>query len=467
MFLKASHLHFVGIGGSGMSGIAEVLINMGYTVTGSDLVVNPATRRLRQLGAKIHRGHRPDNLREADAVVISSAVGEDNPEVIEARRLKIPVIPRAEMLAELMRLKHGVAVAGAHGKTTTTAMIAEVLTRGGLDPTIVIGGRVGSLKTGAKLGHGDIMVAEADESDGSFLKMKPTIAVVTNIDREHLDFYGDLDEIRAAFGGFLSRVPFYGAAVVCVDDPNVRSLLPSVDRKVLGYGLGDDADLRASDLRVRGFTSAFVVHSGGERLGQVQLQIPGRHLVCNSLAAIAVGLELDLPFDSIAGALGRFRGVERRMQRRGEACGAVVLDDYGHHPTEITATLAAVREGFGTRTVVVFQPHRYSRTRFLLDEFGAAFGDADHVIVTDIYSAGETPVEGLDGAAVLRAIQAAGHPSVAYEPDLEAIPALLRREIRPGDVVLTLGAGDVWKAGEALIRSGAGGGVGVRPRRSA
>ena len=467
MFLKASHLHFVGIGGSGMCGIAEVLINMGYTVTGSDLVVNPATRRLRQLGAQIHRGHRPDNLRQADAVVISSAVGEDNPEVIEARRLKIPVIPRAEMLAELMRLKHGVAVAGAHGKTTTTAMLAEVLTRGGLDPTIVIGGRVGSLKTGAKLGNGDIMVAEADESDGSFLKMKPTIAVVTNIDREHLDFYGDLDEIRAAFGSFLSRVPFYGAAVVCVDDPNVRSLLPSLDRKVLGYGLGDEADLRASDLRVSGFASTFVVHWGGECLGQVRLQVPGRHLVCNSLAAIAVGLELDLPFDVISDALGRFRGVERRMQRRGEACGAVVLDDYGHHPTEITATLAAVREGFGTRTIVVFQPHRYSRTRFLLDEFGAAFGDADHVIVTDIYSAGETSTEGLDGSTVLRAIQAHGHPSVVYEPDLGAIPALLRREIRPGDIVLTLGAGDVWKVGEELIRSGAGGGVGVRPRRSA
>jgi UDP-N-acetylmuramate--alanine ligase len=464
MFRKARQLHFVGVGGSGMSGIAEVLVNMGYAVSGSDLAANAATRHLGELGARIHRGHRPEHVHGADAVVISSAVGEDNPEVVEARKLRIPVIPRAEMLAELMRLKYGVAVAGAHGKTTTTAMIAEVLTRGGLDPTVVIGGRLSSLKSGAQLGGGEIMVAEADESDGSFLKMKPTIAVVTNIDREHLDYYRDLGEIRDAFAQFLSRVPFYGAAVVCLDEPNVREILPGIDRKVLTYGLREEADLRATALEVQGLTSSVVVHDHGKRLGAVRLSMPGRHQVYNSLAAVAVGLELDVPFKTIAAALREAPGVDRRMQRRGEARGAAVLDDYGHHPTEITATLAAVREGFGARTVVVFQPHRYSRTRALLEEFGAAFSRADHVILTDVYAAGEPVMEGIDGSTVADALVRHGHPSVTYEPNLEAIPDLLLRTIRPGDVVLTLGAGDVWKVGEELIRMSA---AGAQPRRSA
>jgi UDP-N-acetylmuramate--alanine ligase len=467
MFRKARRLHFVGVGGSGMSGIAEVLVNLDYTVSGSDLAVSPVTERLEQLGARIHHGHRPEQVHGADAVVVSSAVGEDNPEVIEARRRRIPVIPRAEMLAELMRLKHGVAVAGAHGKTTTTAMIAEVLTRGELDPTVVIGGRVGSLSSGAKLGHGEIMVAEADESDGSFLKMKPTIAVVTNIDREHLDYYRDLDEIRDAFTQFLARVPFYGAAVVCIDDANVRAILPEIDRKVITFGLSEEADVRATAVEVRGFASSFVVHAGKARLGEVQLSVPGRHQVDDSLAAIAVALELDVPFDTIAAALAEFPGVDRRMQRRGEALGASVLDDYGHHPTEIAATLAAVREGFASRTVVVFQPHRYSRTQALLEEFGASFSLADRVIVTDIYAAGEAAIDGLDGATVADALVRHGHPSVVYEPSLQAIPGLLRNTIRAGDVVLTLGAGDVWKVGEELIRSAAGDGDGARPRRSA
>jgi len=452
MFRKARRVHMVGIGGAGMSGIAEVLLNLRYPVTGSDLATNPATRRLRKLGAVVHRGHRAGHVHDADVVVVSSAVQSSNPEVVEARRLKIPVIPRAEMLAELMRMKYGVAVGGAHGKTTTTAMIAEVLDHAGLDPTVVIGGRVGKLRSGAKLGRGDLLVAEADESDGSFLKMKPTIAVVTNIDREHLDHYRDLGQIQDAFVAFLSLVPFYGATVVCLDDRNVRDILPRVDRKVITYGLSSDAEIVATNVVVEGFRTRFDVQMRGRRAAKVELGVPGRHAVYNSLAAIAVGLELDVPFTKIAEGLRRFRGVDRRLQRRGEAFGALVLDDYGHHPTEITATLAAVREGFGARTIVVFQPHRYTRTRALLEEFGAAFFLADRVIVTSIYPAGEAPLRGVDGAAVADALVRHGHPGVAYEPEPERILEGLRETLRPGDIVLTLGAGDVWQIAERLVR---------------
>jgi UDP-N-acetylmuramate--alanine ligase len=385
-------------------------------------------------------------------VVVSSAVRDDNPEIREARRLKIPVIPRAEMLAELMRMKYGIAVAGAHGKTTTTAMIADVLTSGRLDPTVVIGGRVAKLRSGAKLGGGDFLVAEADESDGSFLKMKPTIAVVTNIDREHLDHYGDLAEIQDAFVRLLAPLPFYGAAIVCVDDPHVRAILPRVERKTITYGLSSDAELTARDVEVSGFSSSYTAWRGAERLGSVRLGQPGRHVVLNSMAALAVGLELELEFGTIRAALASFAGVERRLQLRGRLGGAMVLDDYGHHPTEIVATLDAVREGFGARTIVVFQPHRYSRTRALLEEFGGAFHLADTVIVTDVYAAGESPIDGIDGSAVADAATRHGHRSIVYEPDLAAIPALVRSLLRPGDVVLTLGAGDVWRVGEELLR---------------
>jgi UDP-N-acetylmuramate--alanine ligase len=357
------------------------------------------------------------------------------------------------MLAELMRLKYGIAVGGAHGKTTTTAMIAEVLTHAGLDPTVVIGGRVGKLRSGAKLGFGELMVAEADESDGSFLKIKPTIAVVTNIDREHLDHYRDLAEIQDTFAEFLSRVPFYGAAVVCLDDPNVRDILPRVDRKTITYGLSSDADVAATDVEVEGFRSTYVARANGKKLGKVILEQPGRHSVYNSLAAVAVGLELDVSFRKIAEGLARFRGVDRRLHRRGQAFGATVLDDYGHHPTEIAATLAAVREGFGSRTVVVFQPHRYSRTRALLEEFGGAFFLADRVIVTDIYAAGEKRLNGISGSTVADALVRHGHPAVTYQPDMAAIPALLRELLQPGDILVTLGAGDVWKLGDELVRS--------------
>ena len=460
MFRKARQVHMVGIGGTGMCGIAEVLINLGYPVSGSDIASNVATRRLKRLGAKVRQGHKAEFVHGTDVVVTSSAVGEDNPEVIEARRLGIPVIPRAEMLAELMRLKYGIAVGGAHGKTTTTAMIAEVLTHAGLDPTVVIGGRVGKLRSGAKLGRGELMVAEADESDGSFLKIKPTIAVVTNIDREHLDYYRDLAEIQDTFAEFLSRVPFYGAAVVCLDDPNVRDILPRVDRKTITYGLSSDADVEATKVVVEGFESTYVARADGKELGKISLAQPGRHSVYNSLAAVAVGLELDVPFKTIAEGLARFRGVDRRLHRRGQAFGATVIDDYGHHPTEIAATLAAIREGFGSRTVVVFQPHRYSRTRALLEEFGGAFFLADRVIVTDIYAAGEKRLNGVSGSTVADALIRHGHPSVTYQPDMTAIPAMLRELLQPGDILMTLGAGDVWRLGDELVRS-------VKPRRKA
>jgi UDP-N-acetylmuramate--alanine ligase len=451
MFRKMRQIHFVGIGGSGMSGIAEVLVNLGYHVSGSDLQTGEATRRLKRLGAKIFRGHKGDHVAAADVVVVSSAVKPENPELVEARRLKIPAIPRAEMLAEIMRMKYGVAVAGAHGKTSTTAMIAVVLTAGGLDPTVVIGGRVKALRSGAKLGGGEFMVAEADESDGSFLKMKPTIAVVTNIDREHLDHYKDLGEIQDAFVRFLSRVPFYGAAVVCLDEPNLRAILPRIDRKVVTYGLSSDADLLATDVVFDGFGSSFVARWRGQKLGSVRLQVPGRHSVYNALAAIATGLELDVAFSKIAKALARFEGVDRRFQRKGEAFGATVIDDYGHHPTEIQATLAAAREGFGARTVVAFQPHRYSRTRALLEEFGRSFVLADRVIVTSVYAAGEAPLADVDGAAVADALVRHGHPAVSYEPRLERIAQRLRNLVLPGDLVITLGAGDIWKVGDAFL----------------
>ena len=451
MFRKARRIHFVGIGGAGMSGIAEVLVNLGYAVGGSDLAISDATRRLKRLGAKVLRGHRADHVVSADVVVVSSAVRPDNPEVVEARRRRIPVIPRAEMLAELMRLKYGIAVAGAHGKTSTTAMIAEVLTAGSLDPTVVIGGRVKSLRSGAKVGKGEFMVAEADESDGSFLKMKPTIAVVTNIDREHLDFYRDLGAIQDAFVQFLSRVPFYGAAIVCLDEQNLRAILPRVDRKVITYGLTSDAELIAADVRLEGFGSSFIARRRGTRLGSIRLGVPGRHSVSNALAAIACGLELDVPFATIARALARFHPVDRRFQHRGEALGATIIDDYGHHPTEIEATLSAARDGFGRRTLAVFQPHRYSRTQALLEEFGRAFVLADHVVVTDVYAAGEAPLPGIHGAAVVDALRRHGHRSVVFEPKLDRVVRHLRETIRPGDLVITLGAGDVRKVGESLM----------------
>jgi UDP-N-acetylmuramate--alanine ligase len=464
MLRKIQRIHFVGIGGSGMSGIAEVLLNLGYKVSGSDLKRSAVTDRLVSLGARFAEGHAATHLAGAHVVVTSTAVRAENPEVAEARRLGIPVIPRAEMLAELMRLKYGVAVAGSHGKTTTTSMIALVLDRGGLDPTVVVGGRLGVLGSGARLGRGDFMVAEADESDRSFLKLTPTVAVVTNIDREHLDAYRDLADIQEAFLGFMNKVPFYGAVVLCLDDGPVQDVLPRVERRVLSYGLSAQAHVSARDVQVGPHASSYTATAGGAVLGAVRLGVPGVHNVLNSLAAIAVGLDLEVPFERIKAGLESFSGVDRRFQLRGEAQGVTVIDDYGHHPTEIRATLEALRTRAGQRrTLVLFQPHRFSRTQHLWDDFCRAFHQADVLLLTDIYPAGEEPVAGVTAEALARAIGERGHRQVAYAGELAAAGERLALEVQEGDVVLTLGAGSVWHAGEELLRRRAAGAASGTP----
>jgi len=429
-----------------------VLINMGYEVTGSDLEEGAMVQRLRGLGGTVTRGHAAPNVGDADVVVVSSAVKADNPEVAEARRRLIPVIPRAEMLAELMRLKYGVAIAGSHGKTTTTSMVATILSGAGLDPTIVVGGRLGTLGSNAKLGHGDLLVAEADESDGSFLRLTPTLAVVTNIDAEHLDHYGSLSQLQQAFVDFLNKVPFYGCGIVCVDEPRVREILPVLTRRVVTYGLTAPADLTAAIVEMKEFHAAFDVSLQGRKLGRVGIQVPGRHNVANALAAIAVGLDLEVPFADVASHLAGFHGADRRFQLKGEAGGIMVIDDYGHHPVEITATLAAAKKGWGRRTVVVFQPHRYTRVQALMREFAGAFQDADVVAVTDIYPAGEAPIAGVSSSEVAGAMKAQGHPDVTLVRDLMDIPGWLRERARTGDMVITLGAGSVVRAGEEYLK---------------
>jgi UDP-N-acetylmuramate--alanine ligase len=456
---KIQHVHFVGIGGSGMSGIAEVLLNLGYTVSGSDLKRGAVTDRLEAHGARIAEGHAAENLGAAHVVVTSTAVRPDNPEVLEARRLGVPVIPRAEMLAELMRLKYGVAVAGSHGKTTTTSMVALVLDRGGLDPTVVVGGRLGVLGSGARLGRGDFMVAEADESDRSFLKLSPTVAVVTNIDREHLDTYRDLADVQEAFVGFVNKVPFYGSAVLCLDDGPVQDILPRVERRAVTYGLSPQAQVSARDLQLGPRGSTYTATLRGEPLGPVSLQVPGAHNVANSLAAVAVGVDLEVPFAAVREGLEAFTGVDRRFQVRGEAGGVAVIDDYGHHPTEIRVTLEALKSWAGARrTVVVFQPHRYTRTKALWDDFCRAFHLADLLLLTDIYPASEEPIAGVDAEALAQAIGERGHRGVRYAGPLRELGGRLAAEVREGDVVLTLGAGSVWTAGDELLRARAGGG---------
>ena len=453
MFRRYQHVHFVGIGGSGMSGIAEVLLNLGYTVSGSDAKRSAVTDRLVSLGARVAEGHAAENVSDAHVVVTSTAVRHDNPEVLEARRRNVPVIPRAEMLAELMRLKYGVAVAGSHGKTTTTSMVALVLDRGGLDPTVVVGGRLGVLGSGARLGRGDFMVAEADESDRSFLKLTPTIAVVTNIDREHLDTYRDLADVQETFLGFVNKVPFYGVAVLCLDDAPVQDILPRVERRVLSYGLTPQARVSARDLDIGPTGSTYTATLDGEPLGPVTVAVPGAHNVANSLAAVAVGLDLGVPFEAIRAGLESFTGVDRRFQVRGEAGGILVVDDYGHHPTEIKATLEALRRRAGPRrTVVLFQPHRYTRTQALWDDFCKAFHQADVLLLTDIYPASEEPIPGITAEALAQAIAERGHRQVAWAGDLKAATERLAAEAREGDVVLTLGAGSVWTAGDELLR---------------
>ncbi len=453
MFRRIQHIHFVGIGGSGMSGIAEVLLNLGYTVSGSDLKRSPVTDRLVSLGARFTEGHSAERLSGAQVVVTSTAVKFDNAEVLEARRLNIPVIPRAEMLAELMRLKYGVAVAGSHGKTTTTSMVALVLDKGGLDPTVVVGGRLGVLGSGARLGRGDFMVAEADESDRSFLKLSPTMAVVTNIDREHLDTYRDLADIQEAFLGFVNKVPFYGAAVLCLDDAPVQDVLPRVERRVVTYGLSPQAHVSARELHVGPLGSTYTATLGGDSMGPITLTIPGTHNVVNSLAAVAVGSDLGLTFDAIRQGLQSFTGVDRRFQLRGEAGGVTVIDDYGHHPTEVKVTLETLKAlAAGRRTVVLFQPHRYTRTEALWDDFCRAFHLADVVLVTDIYAASEEPIPGVTAETLAQAIAERGHRHAVYAGDLKRATEALAAEARAGDVVLTLGAGSVWTAGEELLK---------------
>jgi len=454
MFKKYQQIHFVGIGGVGMSGIAEVLINMGYRVTGSDARRGDAVERLERLGAKVFIGHQPAHVEGAHVVVYSSAVARDNVEVQVARHRGIPVIPRAEMLAELMRLKYGIAIAGTHGKTTTTSIVATVLGGAGLDPTVVVGGRVHGLGTNARLGQGEFLVAEADESDGSFLKLSPTIAVVTTVDAEHLDYYADLDAVRHAFLQFVNKVPFYGAAVVCLDEPNIQEMIPQIEKRVITYGLESGADLTARRLQFSGMRAQFDVLQRGHLLGPASLPAPGRHNVLNALAAIAVGLDLEVPFERVATALASFEGVQRRFQIRGEAQGVLVVDDYGHHPAEIRATLAAAKAGFDRRVITVFQPHRYSRTRHLRREFLTAFYQSEVLIVMDIYPAGEAPIPGVHARDLAEGIAAHGHREVVYmDGDREGIVQYLCESTRPGDLVLTLGAGDVGQLGiEFLAR---------------
>jgi UDP-N-acetylmuramate--alanine ligase len=453
MFRRYQQIHFVGIGGAGMSGIAEILLESGLRVTGSDLRRGEAVERLERLGAKVFIGHAAEHVEGAHVVVVSSAIARDNVEVQAARQRAVPVIRRAEMLAELMRLKYGIAVAGTHGKTTTTSMIGAVLAEARLDPTIVVGGRVASLGSNARLGQGEHLVAEADESDGSFLKLTPTIAVVTTIDAEHLDHYGSLEAIREAFLAFVDRVPFYGAAVVCLDQPNIQRLLPRIEKRVITYGMDAAADLAARRVQLDGLTSRFEVLHRGQPLGDCALQVPGRHNVLNALAAIGVGLELEIAVPTIRRALAGFTGVQRRFQVRGQARGVTVVDDYGHHPVEIQATLAAAREGFDRRLVTVFQPHRYTRTRDLRQEFVTAFNQADVLLVMDIYPAGEPAIPGVTAEGLADAIRAHGHRDVTYVGGgRDGVVQRLLDATRTGDLVLTLGAGDVGQIGPEFLR---------------
>ncbi|HEX7273606.1 MAG TPA: UDP-N-acetylmuramate--L-alanine ligase [Casimicrobiaceae bacterium] len=447
---KVRQVHFVGIGGAGMSGIAEVLLTQGYRVTGSDLVPSAATRRLGELGARIHVGHAAENIAGADVVVVSSAVAADNPEVLTARAKGVAVVPRALMLAELMRLKQGIAVAGTHGKTTTTSLIASVLAEGGLDPTFVIGGRLLAADAHARLGKGEFLVAEADESDASFLFLQPVLAVITNIDADHMETYGhDFARLREAFANFVQRLPFYGVAVLCIDDPNVRSLLPALAKSVVTYGLAEDAQLAAREVVHAGGRMRFVAQSAGSPELPIELNLAGVHNVRNALAAIAVGREAGVPDAQIARALAEFRGVGRRFQRYGDvALGGggrySLIDDYGHHPAEMAATLEAARAAFpGRRLVLAFQPHRYTRTRDLFDDFVRVLGTADALVLTEVYPAGEVPIAGAGGGALVRALRAAGRVEPTFVEDVAAVPAAIRALARDGDVVLVMGAGSI------------------------
>ena len=454
MYRKTQHIHFVGIGGIGMSGIAELLLNLGYVVSGSDLQRSATTDNLEKHGGRVFIGHSGEWITGADVVVTSSAINRDNPEVVAAREQNIPVIQRAEMLAELMRLKkYGIAIAGSHGKTSTTSMVSWMLYNAKLDPTVVVGGKVDSLGGNAKLGDGEFLVAEADESDGSFLKLAPVIEVVTNIDLEHLDFYKDIDDIKKSFLAFIDKVPFYGAVILCLDDRNISDILPVIEKRTVTYGLTSQADVYAEKIRYGDGRAHFTVMRQEEELGTISIAPPGKHNVYNGLAAVCVGIELDIPFVEIQKALGSYQGVQRRMQFKGEVDGITVVDDYGHHPTEIRATLEAIKEAWPEkRLVVLFQPHRYSRTKALYDEFKTCFHRADYLVMTKIYAASEEPLDGVSAETLLDDTRQHGQRHTLYVDELQDIPEKVSEIVQKGDLVLTLGAGNIVETGEELLR---------------
>ncbi|MEX2115353.1 MAG: UDP-N-acetylmuramate--L-alanine ligase [Bacteroidota bacterium] len=453
MFSSIKKIHFVGIGGIGMSGIAEILLDQGFHVSGSDRSLSEITDRLKQLGAKIFEGHQARNVEtDVDALVYSSAVTPDNPEVAEAVKRKIPVIRRAEMLAEVMRLKYGIGVAGTHGKTTTTSMISLVLMEGNLDPTVIVGGKLSGLGgTNARLGHGEFIVVEADEFDRSFLSITPTIAVLTTLETDHLDCYRDLEDIKGAFVQFASRVPFYGFVVLSLDEPALLDIMPQLKKKLITYGLNPQADVQAVDIRHKNNTSTYTLRRNSQELGQITLAVPGTHNVQNSLAAIAVALELGVPFEKIKNGIEKFSGVYRRWELKGEVDGVSVYDDYAHHPTECRATLSGVKAGWRRRVVCVFQPHLYSRTRDFYEEFGKSFLLSDVLVVTDVYPAREDPIQGVSGELIVNAARRFGHKDAHYVPDKRAIPGTLKALMKRGDIIITMGAGDVWKFGEEFL----------------
>ncbi|HTR81527.1 MAG TPA: UDP-N-acetylmuramate--L-alanine ligase [Bacteroidota bacterium] len=455
MFSSIKKIHFVGIGGIGMSGIAEILLDQGFSVSGSDRSLSEVTERLQSLGATIFEGHKSANVaRDVDTLVYSSAVMLENPEVAEAKSRKIPIVRRAEMLAEVMRLKYGIGIAGTHGKTTTTSMVSLVLMEGGLDPTVIVGGKLSGLGgTNARLGRGDFIVVEADEFDRSFLSITPTVAVLTTLETDHLDCYRDLEDIKGAFVQFATKVPFYGFVVLCLDEPALQDIMPQlIKKKLLTYGLTPQADIQAVDIVFKENTSTFTVVKGSDELGRIVLQIPGKHNVQNALAAIAVGLELGIPFSKVKAGIEKFTGVYRRWEKKGEANGIAVYDDYAHHPTECKATLSGVKSGWRRRVVCVFQPHLFSRTRDFYEEFGKAFLLADVLIVTDVYPAREEPIQGVTGELITNAAKQFGHKDVHYVQDKKNIPEYLKRHTKPGDIVITMGAGDIWKFGEEFLK---------------
>ncbi len=433
----------IGIGGTGMNGIAEVLLNLDHRISGTDIIETEVTQRLIRLGAQITIGHKAENVKGADVVVVSSAIIEDNVEVAEARRLKIPVIPRAEMLAELMRMKYGIAVAGSHGKTSTTSMIAQVLETGGFDPTIIVGGRLNTVGAHAKLGAGDFIVAEADESDRSFLLLSPFIAVLTNLDDEHLDQYRTIEEIKKTFISFANKVPFYCPIVLCLDDPNLQALIPSLDRRIISYGFSAQADIFARDKQFEKFTSTSTLYRKGKKLGKMKLNVPGVHSIYNAMAAVAVGLDLDLPAHLILQALESYQGSGRRFELKKEVNDIMIIEDYAHHPTEIRATLEAAKKGWSRRVVAVFQPHRYTRLSLLMKSFATSFNQADVLIISEIYPAGEKPIEGVSGRVLFEEVEQFGHKNIYFESDMNKIPSLVKKIAEPGDMILVLGAGNI------------------------